>query len=958
MIPRGLRELRQLCSALLVTGIVLLSPVAAADHLDIHVVEDASDKITINYQVRDFTKKSVTIDGKSYLSIGLDRESRMKHRIGAPELPTVNRSVAIPANAEMELRVVSSTFEEISDVDIMPSKGILLRSIDPDQVAYEFGAEYKTNAFYPGALATLGKPYILRDRRGAVVKLAPFQYNPVTRTLRVYRRIEVELRKVGPGKANVLTNSRRRPSRVFDSIYDHHFLNDTTPKATALPFIEEGEMLIIAHDEWLPNVQALVEHKNSVGITTSAVGVATIGNDATSIKNYIQSIYDNGGLAYVLLVGDVSQVATIMTTGWSGGASDPSYSKLAGDDDYPDILIGRFSAESAADVDTQVARTIDYEANSATTQDWFKKGVGIGSSEGPGDDGEYDYQHIDNIRTDLLDYAYTVVDQNYEPSDSKAELTVSLNDGRGIINYCGHGDIGEWATTGFKNADVNTLVNDNMLPFVVSVACNVGEFNSGTCFAESWLRATNGAAATGAIGFYGSSISQAWDPPMCAQDAITDILMLEERFALGALLFAGAIQMMDEYGSDGVTEFNAWHLFGDPSVRIFGLAKPPSGMRVTPSANLAAIGNAGGPFTPTALTYTLENRNDVALDFTVGANLPWLAIEPASGTIAPSSSTTVTVSLSAAAAALGNGFYADSISFTNTTDGDGDTSRSATLDVGIPEVQYDWPLDEDPGWTVEGQWAFGSPGGAGGEHGSRDPDAGHTGNNVFGYNLAGDYVNQLTEQHLTSKAIDCSALTKVSVKFWRWLGVETSEYDHAYVRVSTDGASWTTVWENQGEIADSGWVEQEIDISELADGQPIIYLRWTMGTTDDGWTYCGWNIDDVSIVGLGTPGCADADGDGFADAECGGEDCRDDDYEIRPNAVEVCDDEVDNNCDGLTDADDVACGGDDPDDPDDPDNPGDGDGGGCAVGTTQSQPLPAALLCLLFGCLFLHRRRR
>ena len=26
-----------------------------------------------------------------------------------------------------------------------------------------------------------------------------------------------------------------------------------------------------------------------------------------------------------------------------------------------------------------------------------------------------------------------------------------------------------------------------------------------------------------------------------------------------------------------------------------------------------------------------------------------------------------------------------------------------------------------------------------------------------------------------------------------------------------------------------------------------MYLRWTIGTTDSGWRYCGWNIDDVEL---------------------------------------------------------------------------------------------------------------
>ncbi len=164
-----------------------------------------------------------------------------------------------------------------------------------------------------------------------------------------------------------------------------------------------------------------------------------------------------------------------------------------------------------------------------------------------------------------------------------------------------------------------------------------------------------------------------------------------------------------------------------------------------------------------------------------------------------------------------------------------------------PEIFYELTLDTNPGWTTEGLWAFGQPTGGGGAYGGPDPTAGYTGANVYGYNLAGDYENNLSETHLTSTAIDCSGKFDVHLKFWRWLGVETPTYDHAYVRISNNGTDWTTVWQNTGEVTDASWVQVNIDISSVADDQSAVYLRWTIGNTDSSWTYCGWNIDDIEL---------------------------------------------------------------------------------------------------------------
>ncbi len=295
-----------------------------------------------------------------------------------------------------------------------------------------------------------------------------------------------------------------------------------------------------------------------------------------------------------------------------------------------------------------------------------------------------------------------------------------------------------------------------------------------------------------------------------------------------------------------------------------------TGLKVTPSTAYIIEGAVGGPFVPASKDYTLKNRNATPIGYDVTANVNWLTVTNGTGTIPGGGSVLVTVAVNASTNNLPLGVHAGEIAFVNTTDGDGDTTRDVEIKVGY-QVIHSEPLSTDPGWTTGGQWAYGQPTGGGGAYGNPDPTSGHTGPNVYGYNLNGDYANNLGQRHLSTGAFDCSGSQATTLKFWRYLNVETSTYDHAYVLVSTNGSTWTVVWENGGEITDSSWNQQEIDISSIADGQSTVYLRWTMGSTDGSWTYSGWNIDDIEIWGLSggsEPGLGYCFGDFLSGTPC------------------------------------------------------------------------------------------
>lgn len=559
----------------------------------VKLLSDSEQETTVSFALQGFFKESVSTPRGQQSLITVPKMASMLEE-AAPDLPLFAIPILIGDMAEMEIEVKNAEFQEFENMEIVPSKGNFSREIDPETVPYRCGETYSQNRFFPDFQAQLDKPYILRDCRGQNILVYPFAYNPITKTLRVYTHLTLTMKKVGD-KGNNPKIARKKGSTKLSpetqEMYHHRFLN-YREKATRYTFIpDEGEMLVICPNQYLQAMQPFVDWKNESGRPTTLVSLSEIGgNNAGQIKSFILSHYDNPeeNLGYVLLVGDYSDLTP---KSMNGGASDIWFGQLEGNDDYPEIFVGRFSAGSVADVQNQVAKVIYYERDMPSTSDWLGKGIGIGANEGSGsghNHGESDYVHIDYIRDTLLHYTYSEVSQHYRGVGSgtnAAKLSENFNAGVGICNYCNHGSTTSWYVGNFNNGHVNALVNDYKWPFIWSTACYNGQFNV-NCFAEAWMRATNNTTGvpTGAIGGMFSWISQPWQPPMTGQDEMVNILC-EWRSAnqyhhtFGGASLNGNMKILDLHPSDDGNTHNTWILFGDPSLLL--RTANPTEMNVT-----------------------------------------------------------------------------------------------------------------------------------------------------------------------------------------------------------------------------------------------------------------------------------------------------------------------------------------------------------------------------------------
>ncbi|HPQ40941.1 MAG TPA: carboxypeptidase regulatory-like domain-containing protein, partial [bacterium] len=172
------------------------------------------------------------------------------------------------------------------------------------------------------------------------------------------------------------------------------------------------------------------------------------------------------------------------------------------------------------------------------------------------------------------------------------------------------------------------------------------------------------------------------------------------------------------------------------------------------------------------------------------------------------------------------------------------------------ETLYFTDFSTDPaldGWSgfEPDKWEWGPAEASVNCIGGQDPDEDHspgTDDRIIGFRIGRCNGNQPPETYLYTPVFNCSTYDYVYLDFYRVLGIFDAGTDDAAIEISTDGVTWTTLWEHAGDaFYDSDWTLQQYDLTGIAALSTDVRLRFKIASIFSFIGACGWNIDDLEI---------------------------------------------------------------------------------------------------------------
>ncbi|NQT34411.1 hypothetical protein HQ587_04405, partial [bacterium] len=466
----------------------------SAEAVAVTTLRDNATATSLNVEVKDWTMQKIRSGDETFnrTTIGLEPKTV---REGWPELPMITRAVLVPPTVGIRLVVneINSRIEKSFSPFIVPPQN---GTADVDLSGIPTNEYLSHDGFWPPQPVIISQPAILRGHRIVQVTVFPIQYNPATDEARFNDRVDFELVYEGEGENPVLNPDRPRPSRYTRRILEQLVVNPPEPGRDDL--LSGSYLYIVPEVDGIEDaMEPLLEWRNRQG---HKVVVEYVDNRASVnvISNIIDEAYEDWDPAveFVALVGDAD--GYIALSAYSGNpSSDFGYTQLDGNDNLPDVALGRISVSSISELERVVNKLVTYEADPWLDEpDWFLHGAVVAGHVGNGLStvllAKYVRKELLNLGFEEVRYWYHT--EQGEITGNQPFVTECFEWGISMFHYRAF-----YQMNGLSLGVISSLPNtDGPWPPVVAISCNTGDFVGQTGYSEEFFRARGG--GVGAIG--------------------------------------------------------------------------------------------------------------------------------------------------------------------------------------------------------------------------------------------------------------------------------------------------------------------------------------------------------------------------------------------------------------------------------------------------------------------------
>jgi hypothetical protein len=345
-----------------------------------------------------------------------------------------------------------------------------------------------------------------------------------------------------------------------------------------------ADYVVVAPEAFLAAAEPLLERRRAQGLAVRTASLediaAAFGHgepSAAAVRAFLTFAYQSWARPsprYVLLLGDSTYdprgfvalsspsplPALWHKTSYLWTVSDPSLARVNGDDELPDLAIGRLPASTVEEAARLVGKVLD----------WEDSGQGLGGravlvADNPDVGGDFEANVEDIAASFLVGRETRVLRVSELRGVTRGAIRSAFDEGLSLMSYVGHGGTAVWASENvWSTFDAPSLLAQPRQGVVTAINCLNGYLVAPRfdALAESLVKAEG----RGAIAAIAPSSLSLDDPAHRLHRALYAQLALGSHERLGDAVLAA----QKAYAESGALPelLTVYHLFGDPALRI------------------------------------------------------------------------------------------------------------------------------------------------------------------------------------------------------------------------------------------------------------------------------------------------------------------------------------------------------------------------------------------------------